>query len=174
MIKQNTKNIIYQQQTILGYVGLVILIYLITVISIEIKDKYILNIQETPFLLRLTLTAFVILIPISIVVAWRYAIPEKEGFISRFAACLKDGFLIIVGCCILFFTIIWLFDINNRYLHYLFFFLTLFSGVAGNKKITRGKTYYERGWVDAIIITLAQIYLVWAVLMMIAWVFRKR
>lgn len=166
MPKQNTKNYTFQQQTTLGYVGLGILIFLITFVPFELQIG-------SEFLSRLIYLGFIILVPISLVVAWKYAIPEEETFISRFFACLKDGFLIIVGCGILFLTIVWLFDINNQYVHYFFWILTLLLGVSGNKKIKRGEKTFERTWADAIVITLAQLYLAWAILFLLLAIISK-
>ena len=163
---KDIKNYTFQQQTTLGYVAFGLLIFLITVAPFELKIK-------SEFVSRLLILSMIILIPTSIAVAWKYAIPEKETFNSRFFACLKDGFLIIVGCSFLFLILIWLFDINNDYLIYFFVVLTLLLGVSGNKKIKRGEKTFERTWVDAIVITLAQMILAWAVIMLVAIALKK-
>jgi hypothetical protein len=155
-----------QQQTTIGYVAFGLLIFLITVGPFEVAIG-------SEFVSKLIILSFLILIPTSIAVAWKYAIPEKETFISRFFACLKDGFLVIVGCSLLFLTLVWLFNINNDYLIYFFVVLTLLLGVSGNKKIKRGEKTFERTWVDAIVITCAQMILAWAVLMLIAILLKK-
>ena len=163
---KNIKNHTIQEQTTLGYVGLGLLIFLITVAPFELKIN-------SQFLSKLLILSLLILITISIAVAWKYAIPEKETFNSRFFACLKDGFLIIVVCSFLFLILVWLFNINNDYLIYFFVVLTLLLGVAGNKKIKRGEKTFERTWVDAIVITLAQMILAWAVIMLVAIAIKK-
>lgn len=137
--------------------------------------------SEQSFFNKLIILAMFVSPLASVVLLWKYSIPEFQGsidkintsFFSKFLSCLKDGIPILITGLILSLIIIWLFNLESKIWFVFFTIIVVFSGVKSNQKITRGGVVFQRTWIDAAVITFGQVVFLCSIIVIFIYLWRR-